>query len=129
MLPKTSVYAKSYDGETKCMYVSIENDELLVKYNIWEKLSIIIKKESDSVDKTSQSKECYICHSWCFLDKGFKFPQYLYNGCYNVLMMSLYLSNFAILNINGVDYCCIINEISKIEAVNLLQKAYLIKKK
>ena len=35
------------------------------------------------------------------------------------------LSNIAILNIKGADYCCIISEISKSEAVNLLKKADL----
>ena len=40
-------------------------------------------------------------------------------------MMSMSLSNTAILNIKGVDYCCIINLIWKSKAVNLLQKADL----
>ena len=36
MLPKTSVYVKRYDGETKWMHFCIEEDELLEKYNrIW----------------------------------------------------------------------------------------------
>ena len=26
-----------------------------------------------NINKTSESKECDICHSLCFLDKGFKF--------------------------------------------------------
>ena len=29
--------------------------------------------EGIDVDKTSESKECNICHYWDFLDKGFKF--------------------------------------------------------
>ena len=33
MLPKTSTYVKSYDGQTKCMYFFIEDDDLLEKYN------------------------------------------------------------------------------------------------
>ena len=49
MLPKTSVYVKSYDGQTKWMYFLIESDDLLEKYNtIWDKLSADIKKEFDS---------------------------------------------------------------------------------
>ena len=35
------------------------------------------------------------------------------------------INNIAILNIGGVNYCCIINEISKVEAINLLQIATL----
>ena len=33
MLPKTSAYMKSYDGQTKWMYFLIEGDDLLEKYN------------------------------------------------------------------------------------------------
>ena len=49
MLPKTSAYVKSYDGQTKWMYFLIEDDELLEKYNtIWDNVSADIKKEFDS---------------------------------------------------------------------------------
>lgn len=40
-------------------------------------------------------------------------------------MMSMILSNIAILNINGVDYRCIVNGTSKSESVNLLWKVDL----
>ena len=40
MLPKTSAYAKGYDGQTKWMCFLIEDDDLLEKYNaIWDKVS------------------------------------------------------------------------------------------
>ena len=40
MLPKTSAYVKSYDGQTKWMYFFIEDDDLLEKYNtILDKVS------------------------------------------------------------------------------------------
>ena len=49
MLPITSVYVKSYDGQTKRMYFLIEDDDLLKKYStIWDKVSADIKKEFDS---------------------------------------------------------------------------------
>ena len=32
MLPKTSTYVKSYDGQTRLMYFLIEDDDLLEKY-------------------------------------------------------------------------------------------------
>ena len=54
--------------------------------------------EGINVNTTSESKECGICHYWYFLDKGFKFQPNVYNGCCNVLMMSMNLSNIAILN-------------------------------
>ena len=48
-----------------------------------------------------------------FLDKGFKIQPDIYNGCHDVLMMSMNLKDTAILNIRGVDYRCINNRISK----------------
>ena len=74
------------------------------------------------VDKTSESKECDVCHYWYFLDKGFKFQPVVYNGCHDVLIMSMNLKNIAILNIKVVDFCCINSGISKSEAVNLPKK-------
>ena len=49
MLPKTSAYVKSYDGQTKWTYFLIEVDDLLLKkYNtIWDKVSADIKNELD----------------------------------------------------------------------------------
>ena len=45
MLPKTSAYVKSNDGQTKWMYFLIEDDLVLEKYNtIWDKISAGIKK-------------------------------------------------------------------------------------
>ena len=43
-------------------------------------------------------------------------------------MVSINLNNIAILNNHGVDYCCIINGISKCEAIYLLENADLSKK-
>ena len=49
MLPKTSAYIKSYDGQTKLMYFLIEDDDLLGKYNIiGDQVTANIKKEFDS---------------------------------------------------------------------------------
>ena len=44
-------------------------------------------------------------------------------------MMSMNLTNIAILNIKSADYRCIISGISKNEAINLMQDANLIKKR
>ena len=51
-----------------------------------------------------------------------------YDGRLDVLMMSMNLNNITILNINGIDYCCIITPISKSEAINLTQDIDLSKK-
>ena len=49
MLPKTSAYVKSYDGQTKWMHFLIEDDGVLEKFNtIWDKVSADMKSEFDS---------------------------------------------------------------------------------
>ena len=50
-------------------------------------------------------KECNICHYWFFLN--FKFQSNVCNKCHDLLMMSMKLSDIAILNIKSADYCCI----------------------
>ena len=56
MLPQLGTYLKTYDGQTKCLYFLIEDDELLEKYNtICDKNSAYVKKEFDS--ETVNNKE------------------------------------------------------------------------
>ena len=86
---------------------------------------------SEGIDsnETSAVKERDICHYRYFLDEGFKFQRYVCNRCHDVLVMSINFNDIAILNINGADYCCIINGISKSDALNLLKNADLIEKR
>ena len=83
--------------------------------------------EGIDVNKTSASKECDVCHYWYFLNYSFKFQPNVCNRCHN-LLMSMNLSDIAILNIKGSDYCCIISLISKNEAISLPQNADLTEK-
>ena len=77
----------------------------------------------------NESKECHICSYFNFLNKSFKLQTYVCNSCHYLLMMSVNLDNVAILNMNGVNYRCILSGIRKSEAVNLLQNANLSEKK
>ena len=52
------------------------------------------------VNKTSASKECDDCHCRFFLNHGLRFQPNVCNRCHDLLMMSMKLSNIAILNIN-----------------------------
>ena len=54
-------------------------------------------------------------------DIAYVFSHNACSGCHDLLMMSMNLSNFVILNIHCVDYRCIINGISKNEAINVMQ--------
>ena len=65
-----------------------------------------------NVNKTSGSKECDIYHYWYFSTYSFKFQLSVCNRCHNLLIMTMSLSDIAILNIKGSDYCCY-NLISK----------------
>ena len=61
------------------------------------------------------------------LNESFKFQPNVCNRCHD-LLMSMKLSDIAILNIKGSDYCCIIGGISKTEAINLMQNTNLTEK-
>ena len=69
--------------------------------------------EGTDVNKTSASKESDICHYWFFLSYSFKFQPNVCNRYHDLLMLSINLSDIALLNIKGSDYRCIISLISK----------------
>ena len=79
---------------------------------------INISEEID-INKTSKSKEYDICCYWYFLDKGFRFQQFVCNVCHD---LSVSLSHTAILNIHNPGYPCIISRISIIETINVNAK-------
>ena len=83
----------------------------------------IYVSEGIDINKTSALKECDVCHYWYFLNHSFKFQPNVCNRCHNLLMMSINLSDIAIIKIKSSDYCCIINLISKNDAINSLQNA------
>ena len=63
-----------------------------------------------------------------FLNYSFQFQPNVCNRCHDLLMMSMNLGDFAILNSKGSDYCCFISLISKSEAINLIENADLTEK-
>ena len=84
--------------------------------------------EGIDVNKTSASKECELCHYWYFLNCSFKLQPNVCNRCHGLLMMSVNLSDIAVLNIKCSDYCSNISLINKNEVTKLLQKADLTNK-
>ena len=93
-------------------------------YIINAKFIIDVSQRID-VNKTSASKECNICHYCYFFNCSFLFQPNVCNRCHNLLMMSMNLSDIAILNINGSGYCCIISLISSNVAINVMQNVDL----
>ena len=49
--------------------------------------------EGTNINKTSSSRQCDICRYWHFVDKGFKFQPNVCNGCPDLLMLSMNLSD------------------------------------
>ena len=81
--------------------------------------------EGIDINKTSESKECMLCHYWYFKDVGYKFQPYLCNGCHAVSMMAYEFKNIAILNAKVVDCRCILWGISKNDTVDRLNNSVL----
>ena len=65
-----------------------------------------------------------ICH-YCFFNCGFKFQGYVCNDRNDLMMFSLNISDIAFITVKGVDYCCIFYDISKSEAIHLLENSVL----
>ena len=84
--------------------------------------------ERNDVNKTSESKECDICHYCYFLGKELNFQPHVCNGFHELLIMSLNLNNIAILKVKNSDCPCIVSIISKSEAINLMQNIDLTEK-
>ena len=67
----------------------------------YEKINI---SEGIDTNKTSLSNEFMLCRYWYYEDVGFRFEQYVWNKCHDVLMTAYELKNIAIFNVRGVDF-------------------------
>ena len=66
-----------------------------------------------------------ICPYW-FANHGWKFQDFVCNGCHVLTILCLYISsNIAIITLKSFDYRYIIHDISKSEAINLLENSVL----
>ena len=81
--------------------------------------------EGIDLNKSDKSKECMICYYWNFKDIGYKYEPYVCNGFHDLSMVVYELKNIAILNVKGVDYRCYVFDMSKIDAINLLNYSVL----
>ena len=64
--------------------------------------------EAIDTNKTSSSKECMLCHYWCFKNIRYKFELNVCNKFHDVQITAYELINMATLNVKGVDYTCIL---------------------
>ena len=76
--------------------------------------------EGIDVNKTDLSKECDICHYWCFKDIGFKYEPYLCNGCHDLMQKAVSFNDVAV----RINFWYM----SKDEAINIMNGSNLIDK-
>ena len=72
----------------------------------------IYLNEGTDPAKSNNSKKCIVCHC-CFFNHVFKFQDYVCNGCHDLAMLCLDLSDTTIITIKSVDYYCIMHGICK----------------
>ena len=75
-----------------------------------------ISKGTD-LTKSTNSKECMICHYWLF-NHGFQFQDSVYNGCHDLTMLTVNISDTTVIIVKNVDYLCFIEKIIQSEAIN-----------
>ena len=85
----------------------------------------IDSSEGIDLDKSNKSKKCMICHYCHFKDIGYKYEPYVGHGCHDLSMVVYDLNDFMILSIKGIDYRCNVFNISKSDAINLLNNSVL----
>ena len=56
---------------------------------------------------------------------GFKFQDFVCDGCHDLTKLSVNISDIAIITVKNIDYCCNIHNISKSEAINILKSSIL----
>ena len=56
-----------------------------------------------------------------FFNHGFKFQDSVCIGCHDLTILCLNISGITIITVKNIDYRCIIHNISKSEAINLLE--------
>ena len=65
---------------------------------------------------------------WYFLNKGFRCQPDVCDGCHDLLMISMNLSDIVIANSKGSDYRWIISGINRNVAINVTQNIYFTEK-
>ena len=59
--------------------------------------------EGTDLAKSNNIKECMICH-YCFFNHVFEFQDSVCNGCHDLIMLCLNISDIAIITVKNFDY-------------------------
>ena len=92
----------------------------VIKILQYEKIDVSIGID---INKSNKSKECMIWPYWYFKDIGYNFERYVCNKCHNLSIMADELENIAILNVKGVNYGCVLWNITRYDTINRLNNA------
>ena len=76
----------------------------------------------DYINKTMASKECDICHYWYFKDVGYKYEQYICNGCHDLMQKAV---NFNDITIVLNNYRVHFSYVSRVDAINIMKYSNL----
>ena len=85
--------------------------------------------EGIDVNKTSSSRECWLCHYWYFLDKNSNYQKYYCDGCHDMSMKAISINNLAIVYSKGNAYRINFWNMSKDDAIIKMHNSNLIDKK
>ena len=66
-----------------------------------------------------------ICHYWYFKEIGYKHEPHVCKGCHDLSIMIYDLNDFIVLNIKGIAYICYVFNVSKNNAITLLNNSVL----
>ena len=80
--------------------------------------------ERTNPTKSNRNKERIVCY-YFFYNHGFKFQDSVCTGCHDLTILCLNISDIAIITVKNVNFCYIIYNINKTEAINLLKNSVL----
>ena len=99
---------------------------MFVNENTRQKKKIKIKKKKiKKKTNTNTSKECHICHYWCFEDIGFKHEPYLCNGCHGLIQKAMNFNDVAIVYVEQNVYRIHFWYMSKDDATSMTNNSNL----
>ena len=82
-------------------------------------------KDEDDINKSNKLKECMICHYSFFKEIFYMFEPHVCDKCHDISMMAYQLRNIAILNVKGVDYRCLLCNITRNVTINRFKNSKL----
>ena len=88
----------------------------------YEKIDV---SEGIDINKSNKSRECMTCHLWYFKHIGYKFELHVCNKCHHISMVAYELESIAMLSVKGVDYRCILWNMTKTDAIIRLNNSKL----